>query len=199
MHFDPDQATILAVIIGAVMATAGGFLESQLEGVLRKRERERSSALLFGELLTILKAIMRLAADTRGRGDPYGPITMRFIRAARREIEVYDRNREALFDLHNPRIRARIHALIARLTFALDGVTDIGPEIVAAERRLASLPPDDPTRPEAEARVAGMKQDRNSAFDFSLESVEQIDPLLAELSPLARHKFLELEPVLRNT
>src|SRR5262249_52990888 len=40
-----DTETLWAVVIGAVLATAGGFAASQLEAYLRRRERERNAAL----------------------------------------------------------------------------------------------------------------------------------------------------------
>src|SRR5215510_3127200 len=98
----PDTETLLAVVLGAVLATAGGFSERQFERLVQRREKERSAALLFGELLNAMRIIMTLADEARGRGDPYGPITLRFIRGAQREVDIYDRNRETLLDLRDP-------------------------------------------------------------------------------------------------
>jgi protein involved in polysaccharide export with SLBB domain len=40
----PDTETLLAVILGAALATAGGFTERQVERNLQRREKERSAA-----------------------------------------------------------------------------------------------------------------------------------------------------------
>ena len=90
--------TLWAVILGALLATASGFLATQLEAWFRRRERERNAALLFGEVLSTIALLLEIADDTRGTGDPYGPVTMRMLLAARREIDVYDRNREQRYD-----------------------------------------------------------------------------------------------------
>ena len=88
--------TLLAVLLGAVLATLSGLVATQFEAHLRRRERERDAALLFGELLSTLKVLIDTADRARGQGDPYGPFTIRMWRAVRRELDIYDRNREAL-------------------------------------------------------------------------------------------------------
>ena len=194
----PDTETLLAVILGAALATAGGFSERQLERVIQRREKERSAALMFGEIINAIRIIMSLADEARGRGDPYGPITLRFIRGARREVEIYDRTRETLLDLRDSNVRARISVLIARLSFSLDGVLDAHAEIAATEQNLRTLPPGDPSRAEVEAQLAVCKETRKTAFDFAVEAARQITPLLEQLAPLANHNFGIAEAVARQ-
>ncbi|HZZ36621.1 MAG TPA: hypothetical protein VFE03_12930, partial [Caulobacteraceae bacterium] len=124
LDFATNFGTFSAVFLGALLATVGGVASGQLEAALRRREREQGAALLFGEVLSTLGILLRFAAESRGIGDPYGPVTMRMLRAARREIEVYDRNRETLYELRDAELRVRIHTLVVRLTMPLDGVID---------------------------------------------------------------------------
>jgi hypothetical protein len=184
MTYQPDTETLLAVILGAALATAGGFGERQIERNIQKREKERSAALFFGELLSAMRVMMKLANDVRSRGEPYGPVTLRFMRSIQREIEIYDRNRETLLDLRSAAIRASISVLIARLSFSLGGVTD-------ASAELASL---DAAAPE-ERRTA-LAENRKIAFDFAVETAAEITPLLAALAPLAEHNFGATESAL---
>ncbi len=197
-YFQPDTETLLAVVLGALLATVGGFSERQLERAVQRREKERNAALLFGELLNSMRVILRLADETRGRGDPYGPITLRFVRAARREAEIYDRNRETLLDLNNAVLRAQISVFVARIAFSLDGVFDATGEIAAAELNLRSIEPSHPDRAELERHIAVLKDSRKLAFDFALETSEQIKSLLAALSPLAKHDFGATEQAARQ-
>src|ERR1700761_2737134 len=119
-----DQNTLIAVILGAVLATVGGFGATMLERFLDKRERQRNAALFFGEILSSLVIILRFADQTKKIGEPYGPITMRMLRSARGELDIYDRNRENIFDLNDGDLRARIQTLLIRLSMPLDGVID---------------------------------------------------------------------------
>lgn len=198
MIVQPDSETLLAVILGAALATVGGFSERQFERLIQRREKERSAALMFGEILNAMRLILRLADEARGRGDPYGPITLRFIRGAKREADIYDRNRETLLDLRDPNIRARISVLIARLSFSFDGVLDAHGEVTAAEQNLRTFPPNDPARAEIEAQIATCKEVRKTAFDFTIESAREIMPLLDLLTPLAKHNFGIAEAVVRQ-
>jgi hypothetical protein len=194
----PDTETLLAVVLGALLATAGGFTERQVERAVQKREKERNAALLFGELLNSMRVILHLADEARGRGDPYGPITLRFVRAARREADIYDRNRETLLDLNNAILRAQISVFIARIAFSLDGVFDATTEIIVTEQNLRSLDQDHPDRAEIEQHLARLKESRKTAFDFSIETAVQIKALLAALSPIAKHNFEGIETVARQ-
>ncbi|QUD87986.1 hypothetical protein [Phenylobacterium montanum] len=189
LHYKPGDETLLAVVIGAVLATAGGFVSAQLEGVLRRRERERAAALLFGEILSILELITKLANDARGRGEPYGPFTVRLMRAVRREAETYDRNREALYDLRNAELRGKIHALMVRLTLALEGFADTGARIALLEDEVRTMGPDHPALAETTARLEALFEGRESSFDFAVECVGQIGPIVTLLRPLAKQDF----------
>ncbi|HEX3366691.1 hypothetical protein [Phenylobacterium sp.] len=181
--------TLWSVVIGALLATVGGFAATQMEGILRRRERERSAALLFGEILSALELITRITDEMRGRGDPYGPLTMRMLRAVRRETDTYDRNREQLYDLRDAKVRAQIHGLMVRITLALEGVTDAAAQIAVLEVAAGA---------DAAAQIATQAEYRKQAFDYMLECAEQIKPLVAVLRPLARAAFDEHEAVLRG-
>lgn len=185
-YFQPDTETLLAVVLGAGLATAGGFMERQVERSVHKREKEHAAALLFGELLSAMRVMLRLASEARGRGNPFGSVTMRFVRAVQREVEIYNRNRETLIDLRKPNVRAGISVLIARLSFALDGVIDATAEIAAIEQKLADGAGDTEALRQS---LASLTETRATAFDFVVQAAGEITPLLAKLAPLAGHDF----------
>ena len=190
MIIQPDTETLLAVVLGATLATVGGFSERHFERLTQRRERERSAALLFGELLSAMRVMMRLANEARGRGDPYGPVTLRFVRTVQREVEIYNRNRETLLDLRDARIRAAISVLIARLSFAIDGVADASAEIVALENSAAA------GADSTQQTLTALKEGRVIGFDFAVETAGEITPLLGRLAPLAEHDFGATESAL---
>jgi hypothetical protein len=190
--------TIWGVVIGAVLATLGGFVATQMEGVLRRRERERSAALLFGEILAALDLVTRVTDETRGRGDPFGRLTMGLLRAVRRETETYDRNREQLYDLRDAKIRAQIHGLMVRITLGLEGIADATSQIGSVQAAINALDRDDPARQELEGQIAALSEGRQGTFNFMMETASQIKPIVAVLRPLARQTFDEHEAVLRG-
>jgi len=161
----PD--TLAAVIIGAALATLGGVLAGQIEHHLIRRERERNAGLLFGEILAALNMIMRLADQARGRGERYGPITMRILKAAHRETLIYDRNRELLFAVRDAPLRARTHILLLQMSLTLDAVFEAA------------------AMPQAEERVAALDQ----AFEFLQELCREIPALLEKYRRIAKYAF----------
>jgi hypothetical protein len=177
------------VIVGAILATVGGFTATRLEAIIGRRERERDSALLFGEILSVLELTTRLANQARGRGDPYGALTMRLVRAMRREADVYDRNRESLYDIRDGKLRAQIHALMVRMTLALDGIVDTTAEIAQSVSAVRLYSSDDPARAETMQRIEALQQWRQAAFDFAVETAGEALPIVASLRPLAKHNF----------
>jgi hypothetical protein len=179
--FSPTASTLIAVVLGAVLATVGGFVATQLESHVRRRERERNAALMFGELLSTLDLLLKAAAEAKAVGDPYGSVTMRLLRAARREMEIYDRNREALYDLRDADVRARIQTLVVRLTMPIDGIVDLN-------QALASLA-EAPASAEVERRREELSQSREVSFNFAIETALKIRPVIAKLRPMARQGF----------
>lgn len=187
--------TVWAVVLGAMLATLGGFVATHLERAVVRRERQRDLALFFGEVLSTLAVIVEMAGETRSRGEPYGAVTMRILRTARREVDVYERNRERLFDLHDGALRTRIHALVARLTLPLDGVFDAMRELSELQARLAAsaVPAE-----EAAADRARLEERRKAAFDLLLEAAAQLGSVVTRLEPLARQSFREVGTIARN-
>jgi hypothetical protein len=181
--------TLWAVILGALLATASGFIATQVEAWFRRRERERNAALMFGEVLSTIALLIDIACDTRGTGDPYGPVTMRMLIAARREIDVYDRNREQLYDLRDAELRANLHTLVLRLTLPLDAMFDTDAAINAARAVLASPRTAKAVRDQAIERLAELEDRRAGGFDFVIEVAALIKPLIVKLRPIARHSF----------
>lgn len=156
--------TLAAIIIGAMVATVSGVCANVLEAHVRRKERERSAALLFGEVFSTLRVILEGAEASRARGEPYGPVTRRMLHAARRELDIYDRNREALMDLRDGRLRAEMHGLAVRLAMPLDGMLD---SFVTQT--------DDGIR--------------DGAMGFIMTSLAQIPALTARLGRVAHHRF----------
>jgi len=178
--------TLVAVVIGAALATVGGVLAGQIEFHQIRRERERNAGLLFGEVLAGLQMILQLAAEARGRGEPYGDITMRILRAAHRETHIYERNRELLFALRDAKLRARTHILLLQMSLTLDSVF----EAPLADRK-----------PNADGVTL-----LDGPFDFLQELSTEIPSLLAKYRKIARYAFdahnrvanEEIDPLIRR-
>ncbi len=173
-EFSHQNETLVAVVLGALLATISGVIANQLEAFFRRRERERSAALLFGEVLSSLRIILEGAESTRRIGEPYGPVTRRMLHAARREIDIYDRNREALLDLRDARLRVEMHAMMVRVAMPLDGIID---SLATADR--------------------GEDEARDSGMDFLAQTLSGLPGLVTRLGLIANHRFDHYDRVIR--
>jgi hypothetical protein len=173
-----NASTLLGVVVGALVATLGAFAAASYERRVLRREREADTALVFGELLRTIAIQITLVRAAHGRGDPFGPITIRMTRAVRREIDIYDRNRERLFFVRDAALRPRTAALMARLTFALDRVLD-------STEALASATDEDQRRELALAR--------GQAFEFMAECADELPALVDSFAALAKAPIAEYD------
>lgn len=166
-EFGPHAETLVAVVLGAVLATLSGLIGTHVEARLRRAERQRDSALFMGEMLLSLGVLIDETAARKKMGAPYGPITLRMLAAARRELDLYERRREQLYDVRDGALRGRIHSLIVRLTLPIDGIL--------ASTESLRMDPDQPALVEA----------REGAFDFMILLREEIEPVVTDLAKLA--------------
>jgi hypothetical protein len=182
--------TIWAIVAGAILATTGGLIATQLEHRFDMKRRERESALFFGEIMTMVRMTAEAAERARGIGDPFGPVTMRLLRMVRRELDVYDRNRERLFELKDPIMRAHIHRTLLRTMMGVEGTIESANEAAELEDEILSSPDMAPQRLEVlTRRMEDQKQRRNLSFDFLNEMSQSAVDLAKKLEPIARVDF----------
>ena len=198
MDFISNFSTFWAVFLGAILATIGGFTATQLEWSLERRRRERNAALFFGEVLSTLHLLLSFAADSTKIGDPYGQVTLRLFRSALGEVEIYNRNRESLYDLRDATVRARIHTLILRVNMSIDGIFDQTNTIGTLEeqRHAPTLSPEE--RDRLDKRIAALQESRQSTYEFILANTEQLRAVVKELEPMARFSFDDVEKAVRG-
>lgn len=190
IHIAAPNETLLAVVVGAILATVGGLVGNWIESSAARRGRERSAAILFGEILSALEALIDIAAQSRSRGDPYGLVTMRILSSVRREITAYEHNRPTLYDLANSELRVRIHVLIVRLTLAIEGIFE-GSAALEARRQSRSV--SSSAASEVPNDVQSICTQRDAAFDYAREVCGRIPQLVQSLEKLAKIKFDDLK------
>jgi len=173
-----NASTLIGVIVGALVATLGSFTASWYERQQLRRERVTDAALVFAEILRSLSLEMAVVRAAHARGDPFGPITIRMCRAVRREVDIYERNRERLFVVRDAPLRAEASALLGRLTFAIDRVLDNTDALVGR--------PDDAERAEL---VTGREQ----AFEFLVECADELPGFIERFSAIANTRLADFD------
>ncbi len=126
--------TLIAVIVGALLATTGALLAELIQDRLNRKRRERDAARFFGEILASIDRVVDFALDSQTIGDEWGPVTQRLFKTAMREAGVYERNRERLFDIQDTELRARIHTHFLTETFPIEAILDGSEKIEQAQK-----------------------------------------------------------------
>jgi hypothetical protein len=167
------SGALAGVIVGAVLATFSGIVGNQYEAFSLRREKERSAALLFGEVLSTVRILLEGAETSSRSGDPFGPVTRRLLATSRREMAIYERNRESLVALQEAQLRSDIHQVALRIITALDALAEsfVTPDVLAI--------PDS-------GEIAGSRQ---WMFGFLMENMQRIPGLTQRLGRIARHNF----------
>ncbi len=128
--------TLLAVMIGALLATLGALVTELIQERLGRKRRQREAARFFGEILPSVNEIFDLASESRKVGEPWGIYTQKLFETAAREGDIYLRNRERLFDIREMALRFDIHAHRLRLTVPIANIVQQGEKIEAIQARL---------------------------------------------------------------
>lgn len=178
---------IFAMLMGAFLASAGGFMVTVLLDRLERHREERSIALVCLDLLTSMQVVAKLAERSRGRGDPYGPVTLRLIRRMLRDVDVYERNRERIADIRDADLRAEVYAYMARTTMAIEGVIYETDTISTLDERIQFLRFDghDAKADELGLKKSESEQRRTGSFDFLIEEIADSPALVARLRAVA--------------
>ena len=177
--------TLIAVVVGALLATVGGLIGEHFEDRIERKRRERDAARFFSEIMTTIDTLVDRAIASQAIGDPWGPVTMRLFRTALREAEIYERNRERLFDLHDMELRKMIHSHVVSEILPLEGMTDASEHISTLKERLeddVSLAPE--KREKISASIKNYDGMRARALEFIKSERRQTDALCARLSAL---------------
>ena len=182
-------AQFLAMIIGAFLASAGGFLVAWLLDRMERKRQERSIALVCLDLIASLSVLTNLAKDARSRGKPYGPYTIRLVRSCTRDLDVYERNRERIADISDPNVRAEIYQCLARLSLAIEGVLGETEVISRTSEEVAALQQRGNTTKAEELlqEIAERETRRDQSFEFLIETTEELcAPLAIKLRAVAK-------------
>ena len=132
--------TLLAVIVGALLATGGALVAELVQDRLGQKRKERDAARFFGEILASVDSILDRAIASMQFGERWGDVTKRLFRTAFNESGIYERNRERLFEIRDMELRRLIHVhfltemvpLVALLEHFED-MTEIQQELKHAE------------------------------------------------------------------
>ena len=128
--------TLLAVIVGAVLATGGAMVAELVQDRLSQKRKERDAARFFGEILASVDRVLDRAFASLEFGERWGDVTIRLFRTALNEAGIYERNRERLFEINDMELRRDIHVHFLTEMVPLVALSENSREIAELEKEL---------------------------------------------------------------
>ncbi len=188
--FVDNLDTLLAVIVGALLATGGAMVAELVQDRLGQKRKERDAARFFGEILASVDLILDRAFATLEVGERWGDVTQRMFRTAFNEAAIYERNRERLFEIRDMGLRRVIHVHFLTEMVPLVALIEQCRDIAALEKDLkhpemfSDLQVDAMTTELERLKIA-----REGALNAVKEEHAKTEDICKQLEPMARVKF----------
>ena len=182
--------TLLAVIVGALLATGGAMAAELVQDRLGRKRKEREAARFFGEILTSADRVLDRAFASLEIGEEWGAVSKRLFRTALDETAVYERNRERLFDIRDIPLRRAIHLHFLEETVPLVALVETWDEIDEIEKELtASDHLSEARRQYLEAQLEKLRDGRAGALQTTKNKHAETEQICELLEPISGVSF----------
>nr|WP_070960066.1 hypothetical protein [Hyphomonas sp. Mor2] len=188
--FIDNLDTLLAVIVGAVLATGGAMIAEIVQDRLGQKRKERDAARFFGEILATVDRVLDRAFASMEIGERWGDVTLRLFRTALNEAAIYERNRERLFELRDMALRADIHVHFLTEMVPLVALTEDSREIAELEKELRHADAlSVMQRATLEEELVARRETREGAVDAIRAEHAKTEAICKRLEPIAGVTF----------
>lgn len=182
--------TLLAVVVGALLATGGAMVAELVQDRLGRKRKEREAARFFGEILNSVDRILDFAFDSIERGERWGSVSLRLFKTAFNETSVYERNRERLFEIGDIELRRTIHSHFLVETVPLIALIEYWELIDALSKELTESEHLTETRREnAIAELEKLTESRLAALESIRGEHAKTEAICKMLEPIAGLQF----------
>lgn len=182
--------TLLAVVVGALLATGGAMVAELVQDRLGRKRKEREAARFFGEILNSVDRILDFAFDSIERGERWGSVSLRLFKTAFNETSVYERNRERLFEIGDIELRRTIHSHFLVETVPLIALIEYWELIDALNKELSESEHLTETRRQyAIAELEKLTEARLAALESIRGEHAKTESICKMLEPIAGLQF----------
>ncbi len=182
--------TLLAVIVGAVLATGGAMVAELVQDRLGQKRKERDAARFFGEILASVDLVLDRAFASMELGERWGGVTQRLFRTALNEAAIYERNRERLFELRDMQLRQDIHVHFLTEMVPLVALNENSREIAELEKELKHAEAlGEDKRATIEEDLETLRTTREGALNAVVAEHANTEAICKRLEPLAGVTF----------
>ncbi len=191
MSFMGSLDTLIAVTIGAFLATGGAVATELIKERGNRRRREREAAIFLADIIVSISNFTRLADRSQTIGQPWGPFTIGYFQSALKQLGFYEANRMKLYDLRDLDLRGRAEFhILAQYAYA-KGIVDNSQTIVSLQQELERLEADAPDarKRQIEEQLRQPRFHREVALRGLSYNLDTADELIASLEPVAGVEF----------
>jgi hypothetical protein len=183
--------TLIAVTIGAFLATGGALATELIKERGARRRREREAAIFLADIILSILNFTRLANRSQTIGQPWGPFTTGYFEAALKQRSFYEANRVKLFDLRDLKLRGRAEFHIQAQFAYAQSIVDHNQAIESLEGELELLEADAPDirKRQIEEKLKHSRFYREVALKGMSYNLDKSEELVASLEPVAGVKF----------
>ena len=182
--------TLLAVVIGALLATGGALVAELVQDRLGQKRRERDAARFFGEILASVDLVLDRAFNSLDIGDRWGDVSRRLFETALNEAAIYERNRERLFEIRDMELRRVIHKHFLTEMVPLNALIDNSRDIASLEKDLQSQNyVSEEQRDTMIAELESLRDAREAALASVRDEHAETEAICKRLEPLAGVTF----------
>jgi hypothetical protein len=191
MGFMGSLDTLIAVTIGAFLATGGALATELIKERGARRRREREAAIFLADIILSISNFTRLAGRSQTIGQPWGPFTIGYFESALKHLGFYEANRMKLYDLRDLELRSRAEFhILAQYAYA-KAILDHSQSIASLEDELELLETNAPgaRKRQIEEQLKQPRFHREIALKGLSYNLEKSEELIASLEPVAGVKF----------
>ena len=186
-----DQAgTLIAILVGAVLATLGALFADLYRERGQRKRRERDAAKAFGQILASIISMMRFTVRSQGIGTPWGNLTVRFMQLCLKQGQWFEENLNLLFDIEDVFLRHKIRTYTGALMYPVQSMVDYSLQIEEMRRQLLF---DNNLQPHQKdwlnEQIAQKSEARESAFLAAQHQMSRSDIVLPDLEKLSQVAF----------
>ncbi len=182
--------TLIAVFVGAILATGGALVAEIIQDRRNRKRRERDAARFFGDILISIDQVLNFAFRSQTIGDRWGNVTMRLFQTAIKEANVYERNRERLFDIGDMGLRGRIHTHFLTEMFPIEALIESSQDIEKLKDIQNGGAKLSKSQKAANAvRITELSEAREVGLEALLREHAKTDDICTSLEKLAGVKF----------
>tara|TARA_R110000824_G_scaffold152391_1_gene323585 strand:- start:697 stop:1383 length:687 start_codon:yes stop_codon:yes gene_type:complete len=191
MSFMGSLDTLIAVTIGAFLATGGALATELIKERGARRRREREAAIFLADIILSISNFTRLANRSQTIGQSWGPFTIGYFGTALKHMGFYEANRMKLYDLRDLELRGRAEFhILAQYAYA-KGIVDHSQLIASLEDELELLEANAPDtrKRQIEEQLKQLRFHREVALKGLSYNLDKSEELVASLEPVAGVKF----------